>query len=153
MKNGKTFATTIGPIYIAEEDGFIVEVTFGEKKDGVLTPLVNKAYQEIEEYLDGQRKTFDLPIKVSGTEFQKEAWRVISSIPYGETISYKQEAEKTGHLKAYRAIGNANDANTICILIPCHRVISHDGTLGGFGGGEEIKRRLLSIEKAIIAEK
>ncbi|MCX5775532.1 MAG: methylated-DNA--[protein]-cysteine S-methyltransferase, partial [Firmicutes bacterium] len=139
MKNSVTFDTKVGPITIEEEAGAISAVEFDKRPQGKKTPLIAKAYQQIAEYLDGKRTTFDLPLKIVGTSFQKEAWKVLLGIPYGTTISYKEEAEKSGHPKAYRAIGSANGANRICIVIPCHRVINHDGRLGGFANDPKIK--------------
>lgn len=99
------------------------------------------------EYLDGDRKEFDLPLGVEGTPFQKAAWDALLTIPYGETRSYKQMAELVGNPKACRAIGLANNRNPISIVIPCHRVIGANGKLVGYGGGLHIKEQLLAIEK------
>jgi len=153
MKTGYSFESKVGPITIEEDEGKISVIEFDRRPQGQKTPLIAKAYQQIAEYLDGKRTTFDLPLKIVGTPFQKEAWNVLMSIPYGETISYKEEAEKSGHSKAYRAIGSANGQNHLCIVIPCHRVINHDGRLGGFANDPSIKQALLDIEKAHLAKK
>jgi methylated-DNA-[protein]-cysteine S-methyltransferase len=94
----------------------------------------------------GQRKTFELTLAFEGTEFQKKVWTALCSIPYGQTISYKELAERIGNPKAVRAVGAANGANPIPIIVPCHRVIGSDGSLTGFGGGLPLKKRLLELE-------
>src|SRR5437868_2993067 len=101
--------------------------------------------QELElEYRE--RTSFDLPLLLEGTEFQKKVWTQLQTIPYGETVSYKTLAEKIASPKAVRAVGAANGANPIPIIIPCHRVIGNDGSLTGFGGGLPLKKRLLELE-------
>jgi methylated-DNA-[protein]-cysteine S-methyltransferase len=101
---------------------------------------------ELEEYFAGQRERFDLPLAFGGTGFQREVWNALLTIPYGETVSYKELAERIGRPKAVRAVGAANGANPIPIIVPCHRVIGNDGSLTGFGGGLPLKRRLLELE-------
>lgn len=150
MKTSYSFETKVGPITIEEDDGKISAIEFDRRPQGKKTLLISKAYQQIAEYLDSKRTSFDLPLKIVGTPFQKKAWDVLLTIPYGKTISYKEEAEKSGHSKAYRAIGSANGSNRLCIVIPCHRVINHDGRLGGFGNDPKIKQALLDIEKAHV---
>jgi len=115
---------------------------WNESTEGV----VASAVAQLREYFAGQRRDFDLPLAPEGTVFQRRVWRALQSIPYGETISYAELAKRTGNPKAARAVGSANGKNQIPIVIPCHRVIAADGTLGGFGGGLETKRRLLAIE-------
>lgn len=101
---------------------------------------------QITEYFQGNRVQFDLPCVLWGTDFQKKVWKQLQTIPYGTTISYKTLANQIGNEKAYRAVGSANGKNNHVILIPCHRVIANDGTLGGYTGGLQIKERLLAIE-------
>ena len=140
--------TPIGRIYIAESEGFLTDVAFRpilgsvEKK----TPLITQAAKMLLEYFDGKRKAFDLPLKPEGTEFQKKAWDALLTIPYGQTRSYKEQAEAVGNPKACRAIGAANGKNPISIIVPCHRVIGADGSLTGFGAGVEVKQALLDLE-------
>ena len=110
------------------------------------TPLIKKAAGQIEEYLDGKRKKFSLPLEMHGTEFQMDVWRALQTIPYGETRSYKEIAELVRRPKAVRAVGMANHRNPISIIVPCHRVIGHNGNLTGYGGGLPLKRRLLELE-------
>ena len=117
------------------------------------TPLIKKAAFQLFEYLNGKRKEFDLPLLKNGTDFQISVWNELLKIPYGETISYSDEAKIIGKDKAVRAVGSANGKNSIPIIIPCHRVVSKDGSLGGYSGGEggnkgiEIKKYLLELEK------
>ena len=111
------------------------------------TELIREAYQELSEYFKGIRKEFQVPLNPKGTEFQRKVWKVLQSIPYGETRSYGQVAADAGNPKAARAVGMANNRNPIPIMIPCHRVIGADGSLTGYGGGLPIKVYLLSLEK------
>lgn len=109
-------------------------------------PLFAKVEKELQEYFAGKRKNFDIPLAAFGTDLQKNTWKVLQSIPYGETYSYKKQAEALGNPKAVRAVANANGKNRIGIIIPCHRVIGSDGSLTGFGGGIENKKYLLELE-------
>ena len=111
-------------------------------KDAVLT----KAKQQLKKYFAGQLSKFDIPMEADGTPFQKKVWRTLSKIPFGKTASYKDIAVMMGNPKACRAVGTANGKNPLCIVVPCHRVISHDGSLGGYTGGLSKKRYLLSLE-------
>jgi len=103
--------------------------------------------RQLLEYLEGTRKYFDLPLDIRGTEFQKVVWKELVKIPYGETISYKDMAVAIKKSKASRAVGTANGKNPLCIIIPCHRVIASDGSLGGYSGGLSIKMKLLKLEE------
>jgi len=143
--------TSIGRIGIGEEDQFLTHLFFHEKKspaDAVekWTPLLRETAKEIKEYLNGKRKDFDIPLKLSGTDFQRSVWNALRTIPYGETRSYREIAEQIGNAKACRAVGMANHWNPIAIIVPCHRVIGSDGSLTGFGGGLPLKERLLQLE-------
>jgi methylated-DNA-[protein]-cysteine S-methyltransferase len=111
------------------------------------TPLLRRVARQIEEYLNGKRTEFDLPLKPEGTEFQRAVWKALQTIPYGETRSYRDIAEQIGSPKACRAVGMANHRNPITIIIPCHRVIGTDGSLTGYGGGLKLKQQLLDLEK------
>jgi methylated-DNA-[protein]-cysteine S-methyltransferase len=103
--------------------------------------------EQLAEYFDGRRERFDLPLRPSGTPFQRQVWRALLDIPYGETISYGELACRIGQPAASRAVGLANGRNPIAVVIPCHRVIGADGRLTGFGGGLERKRLLLDLEQ------
>ncbi len=108
-----------------------------------------RAAKQLLEYLAGKRRDFDLPLDLRGTEFQLAVWRALCAIPYGETISYAEQARRVGRPNAPRAVGAANGANPIAIIVPCHRVVNADGKLGGYGGGLPLKKRLLALEHAL----
>jgi len=102
---------------------------------------------QLEAYFKGELTRFNLELNVSGTDFQKKVWQELVKIPYGETISYAELAKRIGNPKASRAVGMANGKNPISIIVPCHRVIGKNGSLTGFGGGLEVKKKLLEFEK------
>jgi methylated-DNA-[protein]-cysteine S-methyltransferase len=106
------------------------------------------AVSQLAEYFEGRRCTFELPLAPRGTEFQQTVWAALRRIPYGETLSYGELARRIGRPHASRAVGLANGANPLPIVVPCHRVIGADGSLTGFGGGLDIKRKLLALERA-----
>ena len=108
--------------------------------------IINKTQYQLDEYFAGIRQNFDIPIFLNGTEFQISAWNALLKIPYGETITYQQQAKNINRPKAVRAIGVANGANPISIIVPCHRVIGKSGKLTGYAGGLDIKRFLLELE-------
>lgn len=112
--------------------------------------LLTETGKQLQEYFDGKRKGFNLPILLRGTEFRKKVWQGLCTIPYGETRSYKELAELVGNPKAVRAVGGANNKNPIMIIVPCHRVIGADGSLVGFGGGLEVKKYLLELEAGLV---
>ncbi|HLK05819.1 MAG TPA: methylated-DNA--[protein]-cysteine S-methyltransferase [Candidatus Acidoferrum sp.] len=103
--------------------------------------------RQLNAYFAGELKEFEIPLLMEGTEFQKRVWKALQTIPYGETMSYGEVAKKIGEPKAVRAVGAANGQNPIPIIVPCHRVIGSDGSLTGFGGGIENKKKLLELEK------
>lgn len=105
-----------------------------------------QAFQQIEEYLAGTRATFSLPLAVAGSEFQRRVWDAVAAIPYGSTRSYGQIAASVGKPTASRAVGAANGANRLCLVIPCHRVVGADGRLVGYAHGVSLKERLLELE-------
>ena len=111
------------------------------------TPLLDQCIRQLDEYFAGTRREFSLPIHITGTENQMNAWAELQKIPYGETISYGEQAKRMGNPKACRAVAQANHNNPVAIVIPCHRVINADGTLGGYAPGVEIKQFLLNLEK------
>lgn len=117
------------------------------RTSGMATSLLDQAKQQVVEYLDGKRRELSLPVDLSqGTAFQRRVWRAILRIPYGRVRSYQWVAEKVGGKQYARAVGMALGANPVPIVVPCHRIISHDGSLGGFGCGLPMKRRLLKLE-------
>lgn len=154
------FSSILGPLYL---------VAAGDKLTGILwrapsvAPLgalaedrpeakvIKKAVGQIEEYLAGHRREFDLPLEPAGTEFQRRVWAELKKIPYGQTLSYREIAGKIENEKAVRAVGTANGRNPLSLVIPCHRVIAADGTLGGYAGGLDVKKRLLELEGAKLS--
>jgi methylated-DNA-[protein]-cysteine S-methyltransferase len=115
-------------------------------------PMLVEAERQLREYFDGRRKTFDLTLDISGTEFQRKVWSALLTIPFGETRSYAQIAKQIGHPTAVRAVGAANGKNPVSIVAPCHRVIGSSGSLTGFGGGLDVKAQLLAFEGAKTAQ-
>ena len=151
--NYYTKQTQIGVITITEEQGFITSLLFKQKVFNgkwdkyYLSDVLNDAFNQLEEYLEGKRKIFVLPLNPKGTSFQQKVWSCLYKIPYGETRTYKDIAVQIGDENACRAVGNANNKNPIPIFIPCHRVIGANGDLTGFGAGLDLKQKLLQIEK------
>ena len=147
-----TYNTVLGSVTFVEEDGALLAITTHRSYEGIEqeTALIKEAYQQLSEYLKGERQMFDLPLNPRGTDFQKRVWQALCDIPYGETRSYKQIAEAIGNPKAVRAVGMANNRNPITIVVPCHRVIGADGKLVGYGGGLEMKEFLLRLESCSL---
>jgi methylated-DNA-[protein]-cysteine S-methyltransferase len=112
--------------------------------------ILHTAAQQLTEYFNAERQQFELPLIFVGTVFQKQVWRALATIPFGKTVSYQEIARRIKNPKAVRAVGSANGKNLFCIIIPCHRVIAADGSLGGYAGGLAMKRRLLKLEKVIL---
>lgn len=140
--------TPIGHIAICEEDGAICAIDFTE--GGLYppaTPLLAEAARQLNAYFDGTLTEFDLPIRMEGTAFRMQCWQALRTIPYGETISYGEQAKRIGNPKAVRAVGGANHRNPISIVVPCHRVIGADGSMTGYGGGVDRKTWLLDHER------
>ncbi|BBM36829.1 methylated-DNA--protein-cysteine methyltransferase [Pseudoleptotrichia goodfellowii] len=146
----------LGTIGIAADENHITNLFFEyeienikKDKNYILreTFLIKKASEQLFEYLTGKRKDFELPLLKDGTDFQISVWNELIKIPYGETRSYKDIAVAINNEKAVRAVGMANNRNKISIFIPCHRVIGSDKKLVGYGGGLEIKKFLLNLEK------
>jgi methylated-DNA-[protein]-cysteine S-methyltransferase len=158
-----TFSTPIGEMFAAASKKGIVMLTFFmpfhlEAKIQILKNILDAEVIpgnceifdvlkiQLEEYFNKKRKIFEVPLQLIGSPFQIKCWKELLNIPYGKTISYKEEAININQEKAYRAVGNANGQNMIVILVPCHRVISNDGQLGGYGSGVEKKEFLLKLE-------
>ncbi len=114
------------------------------------TEVVKETIRQLEAYFEGELTQFDIPLLPVGTDFQKEVWKKLTEIPFGETRSYLQLSKDLGNPDAIRAVASANGANAISILIPCHRIIGSDGSLVGYAGGLDAKKRLLKLEKAEI---
>ena len=142
----------IGCIGLVERNGTIIELALRATStvQRLSEPeVIRRAFDQIEEYLIGKRKIFNVPLHAEGTPFMRRVWAELCKIPYGETRSYKNIAAAIGQPGAMRAVGMANNRNPIALFIPCHRVIGADGKLVGFGGGLELKRRLLDLEAGI----
>jgi methylated-DNA-[protein]-cysteine S-methyltransferase len=146
----------VGPLYlVASEKGLQSILT--KKQSVPMAPslrgkapeiqILAEATRQLKEYFNGDRKQFDLPMDIEGTDFQKKVWEQLSKIPYGQTYSYSDVARKIKNAKAVRAVGSANGKNPLCIIVPCHRVIAADGTLGGYSGGLPMKIKLLEGEQ------
>lgn len=151
MKRLYYYETPIGKLGIAEEYGFITNICFMNSKqplDAKLyeTETIKETFNQLCEYFRRERDEFDIPLNPAGTDFQQTVWSELLNIPYGETRSYKDIATELNSEKAIRAIGSACNKNPIPIIIPCHRVISSDGSLTGYAGGLDIKQKLLRIE-------
>jgi methylated-DNA-[protein]-cysteine S-methyltransferase len=110
---------------------------------------VEAAIGELDEYFAGRRRRFTVPLDLHGTDFQVRCWRALREIPYGETITYAELARRVGGPRGFRAVGMANHDNPVAIVVPCHRVLASDGSLGGYGGGLDVKRALLRLEGAL----
>lgn len=149
--NAYYYDTKIGRIGIVEDGHAITHLYFNDIEEKNIsikeTPLLSEAYRQLSQYLDGIRKEFDIPLNPQGTEFQMKVWSALREIPYGVTCSYKDIAIKIRNEKACRAVGLANNRNPISIFIPCHRVIGSNGKLVGYGGGLDIKEKLLKLEE------
>ncbi len=153
-----SLATPVGDLVIQSNETAIVSVSFESEASTALFPaavlvseqtmpaVLQQAVKELQEYFQGTRKEFSVPLSMAGTEFQMKAWQALQAIPYGEVRSYQQQAETIGNRKATRAIGGANHHNRISIIVPCHRVIGKNKKLVGFGGGLERKQWLLDHE-------
>ena len=165
-----TLSSPMGPLFLAASTQGLVALEFdarlpgqqsirpnprhlrGEKNaiawqesDGEMLPYV----RELEQYFAGQRREFSFPLDLRGTDFQLACWKALLDIPYGETRSYAAIARAVGNPAGFRAVGMANHRNPVAIVVPCHRVIASDGTLCGYGGGLEVKRKLLELEGAL----
>jgi len=149
----------VGPLLVAGDDRELHRIAFPSERRAQ-TPQRDwqrddapfaAVRDQLRAYFAGALTRFDLPLRFSGTPFQNAVWQALREIPYGETISYRTLAERIGRPTACRAVGAANGANPLPIVIPCHRVIGADGSLTGFGGGIETKRALLELERTHVA--
>lgn len=156
------FESKVGTLYVGVSDKglvlldlhsseFLRKRSNGKKKVQWIESKEKTApyVRELEEYFDGQRREFSFPLDLRGTSFQKRCWQALLAIPYGKTRSYAEIAAEVGSPRGFRAVGQANHQNPIAIVVPCHRVITTDGKLGGYGGGLEMKEKLLRLEGAM----
>lgn len=154
MKKIFYYNTYVGEIGIAEENGAVTNIIYSQQycqaEKIEETELIKIAKKQLDEYFEGKRKSFDFPTRLEGTEFQKKVWNALKLIPYGETVTYKHISKLVGCPKGYRAVGLANNKNPISIVYPCHRVIGSDGSLTGYGGGLDVKAKLLELESKYL---
>jgi methylated-DNA-[protein]-cysteine S-methyltransferase len=160
MNRAITMDTPIGVLLLESNGSAIIHIELPGKEtqaqaqaharapasEGETGEVLDRAVAQLQEYFDGDRTDFDLPLELEGTAFQKDVWLALADIPYGKTISYAELASMVGRPSAFRAVGQANGANPIPIVLPCHRVIASGGGIGGYGGGLDMKRRLLALE-------
>jgi len=143
----------IGPLGLVASDFALQSVMFhgGRLKADGVSPVLDEAGRQLDAYFAGELVAFDLPLELDGTDFQQQCWLALATIPYGQTVSYGEQARRLGlgNDKA-RAVGAANGQNPLPLVLPCHRVIGSDGSLTGFGGGLHVKRFLLELEGALL---
>lgn len=146
----------LGLIIIKSNELGISELSFYKNQKQMETenetPLIKKCKNQLNEYFEGKRTKFNLPLSIAGTDFQKKVWSELQNIPFGETVSYQDIAVKIEKPKACRAVGGANNKNKIGIIIPCHRVVGKNGSLTGYAGGIDKKMYLLNLEKGVVLE-
>ncbi len=148
--------TPVGPVILAaREDGALTHLQFAERfspaEEWRESPApLDAVRRQLDEYFAGRRRVFELRLAPHGTSFQRRVWRALQAIPFGETITYGELARRVGKPRAARAVGAANGANPIAIIIPCHRVVAANGS-GGYAGGLSIKRSLLALEGVSLA--
>jgi methylated-DNA-[protein]-cysteine S-methyltransferase len=164
LRSHTVTASPVGPITLVAADGALAALhmdqqrhapapeELGEPAAGQDGDVLAEAARQLAEYFDGSRTEFDLPLAMDGTSFQRRVWTALRGIPYGQTVSYGQLADRIGQPSASRAVGLANGRNPIGIIVPCHRVIGADGSLTGYGGGIERKRFLLSHEQRVSGQ-
>lgn len=144
----KQVLTPLGPLFLRATDKGLSEAYFGEG-GGESCPLLEEAASQVRQWFAGELQEFDLALDLRGTEFQRSVWKQLQAIPRGEHRSYGQIATAIGKPGAARAVGAACGANPIILIIPCHRVLAADGSLGGFSGGLDLKRQLLAADKGL----
>ena len=143
----------IGPLGLIASEVALQAVLFdgGRLRPQGSSPVIDETARQLDAYFDGDLVTFELPVELDGTDFQRRCWLALASIPYGPTVSYGEQARRLGlGNDAARAVGAANGRNPLPIVLPCHRVIGADGSLTGFGGGLHVKRFLLEHEGALL---
>lgn len=137
-------------LYLVATETHLINIQFTQPQKALLqtTELLSMTTIQLDEYFQGKRTTFSLPFKLTGTPFQLAVWKELQNIPYGQTTSYKEIAQKINKPKACRAVGMANNKNPLPIIIPCHRVIGSNGKLIGYAGGLNLKNYLLELEQS-----
>ena len=159
VRNELVVASPVGKLrLVASEKGLVaIDVRNNAKqevtaKNPSAQAILIRTKKQLEQYFAGKRTTFDVALDLVGTEFQVQAWRALCRIPFGKTISYGQQAANIKKPKAFRAVGSANGKNPIPIIVPCHRVVASDGSLGGYSLGLRMKKQLLALEGVSEAE-
>jgi methylated-DNA-[protein]-cysteine S-methyltransferase len=145
--------TPIGPLGLLASESALTGVFFdgGRVRPEGASPVLDEAARQLDAYFAGELVDFDLPLELHGTDFQRQCWLALATIPYGQTVSYGEQARRLGlGSDKARAVGAANGQNPLPIVLPCHRVIGADGSLTGFGGGLHVKRFLLELEGALL---
>lgn len=161
MKLFRALSTPVGPLVLTAEEGALTALRFGAASAADIAAaslcgasrsaeadirLLAEAERQLRGYFAGRLRRFDLPLRPSGTPFQQAVWEALRTIPWGEVRTYGAIAAQIGRPRACRAVGMANHCNPIAIIVPCHRVVGNDGSLTGYAGGLDIKRRLLALE-------
>ena len=159
VRNELVVASPVGKLrLVASEKGLVaIDVRNNSKqvvtaKDPSARAILIKTKKQLEQYFAGKRTSFDVALDLVGTDFQVQAWRALCRIPFGKTISYGQQASNIKKPRAFRAVGSANGKNPIPIIVPCHRVVASDGSLGGYSLGLKMKKQLLALEGVSEAE-
>ena len=159
VRNTLVMSSPVGKLtLVASKNGLVaIDVRNNAKqvvtaKDASAQSILFKTKKQLEQYFAGKRTSFDVALDLVGTEFQVKAWRALCRIPFGKTISYGQQASNIKNPKAFRAVGSANGKNPIPIIVPCHRVVASDGSLGGYSLGLKMKKQLLALEGVSEAE-
>jgi len=150
------FGTPVGTLTLQADARGLCRIDFGQRAPAVTAdpeqPVLRLAAEQLEAYFRGELSHFDLPLAPVGTAFQSEVWNALQAIPYGEVRSYADIANAVGRPRAFRAVGMANNRNPLPIIIPCHRVVGSNGLLIGYGGGLDIKIRLLQLERIALEQ-
>ena len=159
VRNTLVMSSPVGKLtLVASKNGLVaIDVRNNAKqvvtaKDASAQAILIKTKKQLEQYFAGKRTSFDVALDLVGTEFQVKAWRALCRIPFGKTITYGQQASNIKKPKAFRAVGSANGKNPIPIIVPCHRVVASDGSLGGYSLGLKMKKQLLALEGVSEAE-
>lgn len=145
--------SSIGPLYLVASEESLLGIHWDRQPHVLIQSsrehaIIHQAVTELQEYFSGKRKKFQVPLKMQGTDFQVRVWKQLQKIPYGKTVSYSDIARGIKHDRAVRAVGTANGKNPFSVIVPCHRVIAADGSLGGYAGGLDLKVKLLEIERS-----
>ena len=141
------YLSPVGLLEIKADEEAVIGIRLTEEEE-LYRPngITEEAIRQLEEYFNGERKAFDVPLKITGTDFQKRVYNALLKVPYGSTVSYKDLTIMAGNRRGYQATGQAMHVNKIMIMVPCHRVISNDGSIGGYGQHIEVKKYLLRME-------